>query len=160
MKQYTENSPNGKIWKNRPRRGSLSFLCHWTFPSACLSSAPLLFSLSLCVSKQHAFPLWAVVPSKSCCAATSSTQAWNLSPLCQQMLQTERRTSVGLAKIYKSKQRKRDTCEKQVILKLRKRKTNIEEYSQHTTNEQMQPWCCQINIKGLFWSCKGFVENL
>lgn len=40
----------------------------------CLLSGTLLFSLSVCV-QQHAFPLWAVVPSKSCCTVTEFTQA-------------------------------------------------------------------------------------
>lgn len=76
---------------------SLSFLCHWTLPSATDSRCTVtLQPLSPSqMSEQHAFLLWAVLNSPSCCAVvTVSTQAWNLSPLCQQMLQAERRASV------------------------------------------------------------------
>lgn len=86
-----------KTWRNRPS-DPFTWQLELFVPlnitlCPCLLSVLLLCSLSQ-VSKQHAFPLQAVVLSKSCCMVTAATQAWNLSPLCQQMLQTEGRASV------------------------------------------------------------------
>lgn len=130
-------SGNSTLWTVRMKRigeigqvihlhGSLSFVCHWTRPSASVFSQHhySVQSLSHSMSRQPAFPLQADVPSKSCSMVTASTQAWNLSPLCQQMLQTERRASVREER-FKKRGKREVTCIKMWYLKFIKRKKNI-----------------------------------
>lgn len=116
----------GEIGQVIHLHGSLSFLCHWTWPSASVFSQHhySVQSLSHSMSRQHAFPLRAVVPSESCGMVTASTQAWNLSPLCQQMLQTERRASVREER-FKKRGKKEVTCIKRWYLKFIKLEKNI-----------------------------------